>query len=523
MKLPRGNFHVAHTRFCVEKFTHVRSFRLFSHFMLQLIRRLVPKEPAQADAEAVQVKFPKLSLSLIPERNVYDVGDTVDMLVSVHAHETEMSDGGNEEEKRPGIDIVAVVDTSGSMRCGKKIEYARLTLQYIIDSLGSKDRLAIVQFDRSAHVVMSLTNLGMKEKGEAKEITKSLQATGSATNIYDGLDRAFRTLSSARANSVCGVLLLTDGLHNVGGKVTIDTIKDLVRENELSAEDMLIHTIAFGADHDIKLLKEIAEHTKATYSFVEKSELISDAIAPALAGMLSVVAKKSEVQITCANSMEVFSAETGAYLHRISPKSPRVTIQSGDFYSGEVRNFLVSMKIKSAFPWLVECQLVYSDAVTDEKCTFEFNEKLDSYLEPGQELVMNPKVSEFKIELLFKNGLKEALAMVEANKAAEGVEKLKQVLQDVTNYPHPVSEDFKTGLLEDIRTNLERIERLAHQKSMNTPVARTSIAALSSAAAELNVQRSGLNSAMSSTMRFTSTRQATASREATPYFSKSMQ
>jgi uncharacterized protein with von Willebrand factor type A (vWA) domain len=53
------------------------------------------------------------------------------------------------DELRVPVDLVCVVDQSGSMQ-GDKIRLLKDTLNYIIDQMGSLDRLAIISFDTGA-------------------------------------------------------------------------------------------------------------------------------------------------------------------------------------------------------------------------------------------------------------------------------------------------------------------------------------------------------------------------------------
>jgi hypothetical protein len=78
-------------------------------------------------------------------------------LLSATATEKEM------DELRVPIDLVCVVDQSGSMQ-GDKIALLKDTLNYIVDQMGPLDRLAVVSFDTTAY---DRSN-GLKMMHEAK-------------------------------------------------------------------------------------------------------------------------------------------------------------------------------------------------------------------------------------------------------------------------------------------------------------------------------------------------------------------
>lgn len=57
-----------------------------------------------------------------------------------------MMESAKEEMEKPPIDLICVVDRSGSM-FGEKIDLVRKTLNLLLEFLGEKDRLCLIQFD----------------------------------------------------------------------------------------------------------------------------------------------------------------------------------------------------------------------------------------------------------------------------------------------------------------------------------------------------------------------------------------
>ena len=52
----------------------------------------------------------------------------------------------NTVQTRPNIDLICVIDRSGSMS-GEKMRLVQETLKFLIETLGDNDRLALVVFD----------------------------------------------------------------------------------------------------------------------------------------------------------------------------------------------------------------------------------------------------------------------------------------------------------------------------------------------------------------------------------------
>jgi Ca-activated chloride channel homolog len=76
------------------------------------------------------------------------------------------------------------------------------------------------------------------------------------TAISAGLDDGITVLSgkTARPFAVKTIILMTDGIHNLG-KEPIESAKDAAKK------DIVIHTITFSDDADIKRMEDVAKAT----------------------------------------------------------------------------------------------------------------------------------------------------------------------------------------------------------------------------------------------------------------------
>ena len=110
-----------------------------------------------------------------------------------------------------GRDFVFVLDTSGSM--GGKIGTLARGVVKALEQFRPEDRFRIVTFSSNAS---ELTHgwQPADERTVRQWATKLQQlGTGGSTNVYAGLQKAFKTLDDDRATSV---LLITDGVTNTG-------------------------------------------------------------------------------------------------------------------------------------------------------------------------------------------------------------------------------------------------------------------------------------------------------------------
>ena len=123
--------------------------------------------------------------------------------------------------------VVFVLDRTGSM-AGKKIEQARKSLLYCLNSLRKEDRFDVITFSESAEILMpKLEPASEANVSRARKFVENIEASG-GTNIDEAL-RAALKLVKDDAGTQKMVVFLTDGLPTVG-ETNINTILQHARE-----------------------------------------------------------------------------------------------------------------------------------------------------------------------------------------------------------------------------------------------------------------------------------------------------
>ena len=64
-----------------------------------------------------------------------------------------------EDLRMIGVDLICVIDRSGSMTDKNKIETAKTTLIYLINQLNNLDKLAIIEFNNLPNTIFQLTQM----------------------------------------------------------------------------------------------------------------------------------------------------------------------------------------------------------------------------------------------------------------------------------------------------------------------------------------------------------------------------
>jgi uncharacterized protein YegL len=160
------------------------------------------------------------------------------------------------------IDIVLVIDRSGSMGYESKIESAKNAAKAFIDLMRIGDKIGVVDFDDKVTVTYPLTEIdpGGAVRTAAKNAIDTLYARD-YTSIGGGLKKGQDELNTRGAGDPVRVMvLLSDGLENTPPYVA-NVLPGII------ADKIVVYTVGLGSDADQELLQGIAEQTRGTYRF----------------------------------------------------------------------------------------------------------------------------------------------------------------------------------------------------------------------------------------------------------------
>ena len=169
------------------------------------------------------------------------------------------------EYYREQLDVVLVIDTSGSMSWNDGQNKRIAAAKEFVDSLTEEDRAAIIDFDSTYKVLCNFTR-SKEDLFQALDRLDSYGGTNltmgisSAIDLFTAADYDGTTISGGKAQKL--VIFLTDGL---GSYQTTYTVKAY-------QEGITIFSIGLGRDADQEVLEAIAEGTLGEYYYIDDAE-----------------------------------------------------------------------------------------------------------------------------------------------------------------------------------------------------------------------------------------------------------
>jgi Ca-activated chloride channel homolog len=197
------------------------------------------------------------------------------------------------ENQRKPLNLVFVVDTSGSMEQDGRLELVKQALQLLVERLRPEDTLAIAAYSSTARVVLSPTSGANRDL-----ILNSLyQLTPqNSTNLADGLAVGYKlAMEMASPQAENRLILCSDGVANVGAT---DANSILESVHGYVSEGILLNTVGVGmGNFNDVLLEQLADRGNGSYAYIDTMEEARKVFVEDLVATLQTIALDAKVQV----------------------------------------------------------------------------------------------------------------------------------------------------------------------------------------------------------------------------------
>ncbi len=196
-------------------------------------------------------------------------------------------------EDRPPLNLVFLIDTSGSMDEPAKLPLLVQSFRLMLGQLRPEDEVAIVTYAGSAGLVLDATPAGDRDT-----ILTALQRldAGGSTAGAEGLRLAYRTAEGmVSAGEVTRVILATDGDFNVG-IADPDSLKAFIADKRRSG--VYLSVLGFGRGNlDDATMQALAQNGNGQAAYIDTLSEAQKVLVDQLTGALFPIANDVKVQV----------------------------------------------------------------------------------------------------------------------------------------------------------------------------------------------------------------------------------
>ena len=367
-------------------------------------------------------------------------------------------------ENRKPLNLVLVLDKSGSMGEADKMTYLQQSLNVLVDQLQPEDLLGIVTYDSETAVPLSSQPVGDKSKVKR---AISLLSPGSSTNLHGGLmlgyQEAMKHYSSENSNQV---ILFTDGMANQGV-----TDPDKIAQDSLAYNQEGIHLSAIGLGLNLndKLLSTLAEQGKGNYHFISDPAEMVRVFKKEFASMAQTVATGIQLTLDLASEAQV----TRVYGYAYTLEGNTMRVQFDDAGAGGNQILMVKLVVpagEGAEKTLAHATLAYNDALSQEPVTQEALMTFSYGAPEPYEPLVSPSVRRNATILRMAETLQQVSYLCNERRYADALAYVKNIKAQVWQI---ATQENDAQMLEDVKllTNYETtLQKLFEVSSAPQPV-----------------------------------------------------
>ncbi len=198
-----------------------------------------------------------------------------------------------ERDVRPPLNLVFLLDVSGSMNNENKLPLVTRSLTMLTQQMDERDRVSIVVYAGASGLVLPPT--AGNNKQAIIDALKRLKA-GGGTNGGQGIELAYKTaLQNFNDEGVNRVILCTDGDFNIG----VTQGGDLNRLIEEKAKGgVFLSVLGFGTGNvKDSTMEQLADRGNGNYAYIDTFSEARKVLVDQMSGTLITIAKDVKIQV----------------------------------------------------------------------------------------------------------------------------------------------------------------------------------------------------------------------------------
>ena len=195
--------------------------------------------------------------------------------------------------ERPPLNLVFLIDTSGSMEDANKLPLLKQSLSLMLSELRSEDQVSIVTYAGSAGLVLPPTVAA--DRATILASLENLMAGGSTAGA-EGLELAYQVAEGMKAEGeVTRILLATDGDFNVGVSDPEGLESYVAKKRETGT---YLSVLGFGRGNlDDAIMQSLAQNGNGTAAYIDTLSEARKVLVDQLTGALFPIADDVKIQV----------------------------------------------------------------------------------------------------------------------------------------------------------------------------------------------------------------------------------
>ena len=196
-------------------------------------------------------------------------------------------------DARKPLDVVFLVDTSGSMNSPEKLPLLKQSIKLFAQGLSSEDKIAIVSYAGSSSIVLSPVSA---DDDRAIEQAVNNLISGGSTAGAEGLELAYNTASEMKSEGrIARVILATDGDFNVGPSDPSELEEYISSKRD---QGTFLSVLGFGArSFNDAIMQTLAEHGNGIASHIDTLAEAKKVLSDQIFGTLVAIAEDVKLQV----------------------------------------------------------------------------------------------------------------------------------------------------------------------------------------------------------------------------------
>ncbi|PPQ91875.1 hypothetical protein CVT25_000750 [Psilocybe cyanescens] len=266
----------------------------------------------------------------------------------------------------PSMDLILVISlpppSALPSTAQLKVRVIKATLDFLVASLGPKDRLSLVTFEVGIGGRVRKCPFLSLGKGQSRQrLEKFIDELGvrldeSQDEFLVRGSKEEKTDVVTAVNHGLDVVLQRKARNPVSGLILVSDASDSTRRAQMDlvlaraeAANVPIHSFGYGRSHDPASLWLMSNHTSGTYTFVKDWYDLRDCVAGCVGGMMSIglLNMKLHLKIVDGHRFRIRKVSGGPQ-SILSADGQNVDVDVGELRYGERKEMLIELELDNA-------------------------------------------------------------------------------------------------------------------------------------------------------------------------------